>query len=395
MHIEKSLHMQKELQLYIHIPFCVSKCAYCDFLSAPGKPEQVETYLEALMKEIESCKVWSAGYQVSTVFIGGGTPSILNEMQVERLFESIRHVFILKENAEISIEINPGAVSEGLFACYKRVGINRLSIGLQSIHHEELLTLGRIHTYQDFRKTYDTARTMDFDNINVDLMSALPGQTFCTWEKTLKEVADLQPEHISAYSLIIEPGTLFYTRYHNSSKTCPQPNSHDTAFPDEEQEYIMYQNTEEILKTYGYHRYEISNYAKKGCECRHNLGYWERKEYLGLGLGASSLMNETRWSNVEHMEQYLGIIKEAQKQLLTLQEQIEETMFLGLRKSEGVSLKKFQKQYKKTVFDVYGRVIREMSDKGFLICQGDCLKLTKRGVDLSNYVMAQFLEMDC
>ena len=275
--------MQK-LELYIHIPFCVQKCAYCDFLSAPANDAAKAEYVDALKKEIQRYREVASSYQVSSVFVGGGTPSILSCEQMGEIFKMLRQVFTIDRDAEITIEANPGTVTEEKLEGWKQAGINRISFGLQSVNNEELKMLGRIHTYEEFRESYDMARQAGFDNINIDLISAIPGQTVKSWEHTLRTVAELHPEHISAYSLIIEEGTRFY-QWYGKGQTDQEKYP---PLPDEDAERQMYERTEGILEEYGFHRYEISNYAREGKECRHNLGYWSRVEYLGIGLGASS-----------------------------------------------------------------------------------------------------------
>lgn len=361
----------KPLELYIHIPFCISKCKYCDFLSAPSTWKERNEYIDSLCRKIRFYREMGREYRLSTIFIGGGTPSILEISQMKAIFAAVRDTFQIEPDAEITVEVNPGTVDREKLSAYREIGINRLSIGLQSTDDRELKMLGRIHTYGEFLDTYQSARTVGFQNINVDLISAIPGQTVKSWEDTLKKTADLKPEHISAYSLIIEEGTPFYERYGNGA--------HADELPGEEEERRMYERTEEILTEYGYHRYEISNYAKPGYECRHNLGYWNRAEYLGIGTGAASLVDNCRWTEGG----------EAQK--LTEEEQMEEYMFLGLRKTEGVSVGNFQRVFGKTVEEVYGKVIDTLTAQGLLERSGDMLRLTSRGVDISNYVMAEFL----
>ena len=264
------------IEIYIHIPFCVKKCDY---------------YVQALLREIDAVKE-GKGRSVSSIFIGGGTPSVLDAGFIGEILNRIRNKFQIQNDAEITIEANPGTADYGKLQAYRDYGINRLSIGLQSPDDRELKILGRIHNYEQFLETYKKARKAGFDNINVDLMSAIPDQTYKGWEKNLRTVAELEPEHISAYSLIIEEGTPFAARQLN--------------LPDEDTEYNMYEATARILKEYGYKQYEISNYAKKGLECRHNKGYWQRTDYLGLGLGASSLLDHMRFSNTADMKEYIG-----------------------------------------------------------------------------------------
>ena len=267
--------------------------------------------------------------------------------------------------------MNPGTVDKEKLRTYREVGINRLSIGLQSALDEELKKLGRIHTFEEFLDTYKLAREEGFHNINIDLMSAIPGQTVESYEHTLRTVAEIKPEHISAYSLIIEEGTPFYERYGQGE--------HQEELPGEEDERRMYKMTKEILAQYGYERYEISNYAKKGYACQHNLGYWERAEYLGIGRGASSLMDNQRWIQGEEKEE------------IDRQGQMEEFMFLGLRKMEGVSYAVFEKAFGCTIESVYHEVIQRMKEMGLMEDADGYLRLTERGIDLSNYVMSEFL----
>ena len=256
------------LELYIHIPFCVKKCAYCDFLSGPAGEKEKEEYVKMLVDEIRNCPDTVQNYRVISIFFGGGTPSLLTGEQIGRLMDTVREIFTLDEDAEITMEMNPGTVTEEKLRKYRQAGVNRLSIGLQSVNDEELRLLGRIHTYEEFREAYHLARANGFSNINVDLISAIPGQTVESWRRTLEQVMALSPEHISAYSLILEEGTTFYKKYvEDEAKEGPK-------LPDEDAEREMYHRTREFLKDRGYERYEISNYARPGMECRHNLGYW-------------------------------------------------------------------------------------------------------------------------
>lgn len=361
----------RPLELYIHIPFCVKKCKYCDFLSGPASAGQREVYVESLCRDIRSYADLAKAYRVVSIFVGGGTPSTLTGDQMQRLFFAINDTFSVEKNAEITIEMNPGTVDAEKLSGYKKCGINRLSIGLQSTKNRELQTLGRIHTYEEFLKTYQMARKAGFTNINIDLMSAIPGQKLSDWEENLRTVAELEPEHISAYSLIVEEGTPFYEEYGEGR--------HADELPDEETERKMYWETKEILETYGYERYEISNYAKPGFACKHNLGYWERKEYLGIGTGAASLIDNCRFNYGE------------EPQKLERSEQIEETMFLGLRKMQGVSKKQFEKTVGVTMESIYEEVLKDMEQKGLLENDEEYVRLTARGIDVSNYVMSEFL----
>lgn len=361
----------RPLELYIHIPFCISKCKYCDFLSAPSKEGERQEYVKSLCKRIRSYRTLAEAYHVVSIFIGGGTPSLLVPTQVFSIFDAVRETFMVDKDAEITIEMNPGTVSTEKLIAYRQVGISRLSIGLQSVRNQELKVLGRIHTFEEFLYTYEMARREGFGNINIDLMSGIPFQTLGGWKESLEKVAGLGPEHISAYSLIIEEGTPFYERYRDAR--------HEEELPDEETERQMYHDTREILGAYGYRRYEISNYAKEGFECRHNLGYWNRTEYLGIGTGAASLIGGRRWSEGEEPEE------------LSRENQMEEYMFLGLRKMEGVTKSGFLKEFGCTMESRYSRVLKRMYAEGLMEEAGDYVRLTDQGIDISNYVMSEFL----
>ena len=400
------------LEIYIHIPFCVKKCDYCDFLSAPADLETKEKYVEALINEIKLNKNKMSEYVVDTVFIGGGTPSLLEENQISKIMSVLRDNCNMSENPEITIECNPGTITESKLCEYKKSGINRISFGLQSANDEELKSIVRIHNYAGFLESYNLARKCGFDNINVDLMSALPGQTLKSYEETLNKVVRLEPEHISAYSLIVEENTLMYDRVKKAQI------KGINILPDEESERKMYYLTNNILRSNGYRKYEISNYSKPGKECKHNIGYWQRKEYLGFGIGAASLYKENRYNNISDINKYIEVLtnnikensinnvgnsSEVENQVnilnsivknlqqLTERDRMEEFMFLGLRMMEGVSMEKFEQYFGKTYMEVYGKVQKRMEDKRFLINDNGYVKLTEFGIDLSNYVMSEFL----
>lgn len=375
--------------LYIHIPFCVKKCAYCDFLSGPAKDEEIKEYVNALCMEIESYQEMSKEYLVDSIFFGGGTPSILEETQITQIITSIRHVFEIKQEAEITIECNPGTVTKQKLSTYKSLGINRLSFGLQSTDNEELKKLGRIHTYEEFLNNFHLARKIGFNNINVDIMSALPGQTLESYCKTLNEIIQINPEHISAYSLILEEDTPFYKMYGEDGK-------YKDLIPSEEVDRLMYHETKRLLKAAGYERYEISNYAKEGYACRHNVGYWKRREYLGIGLGASSLINGERYHIDNELTNYLegcrnpqGLRKDIQR--LTKKEEIEEFMFLGLRLVEGIKKSEFNNIFHEKIEDVYQNEINKLSDENLIEVDKEKIYLTELGFDLSNQVFTEFL----
>ena len=393
---------KEELSLYIHIPFCVRKCGYCDFLSAPADEKARDRYVQALLMEIECYQgTETADRKIKTLYIGGGTPSILSVNQLDCIIQKIKCTFNFCDDIEASMEMNPGTASKEKCRALYQMGINRLSIGLQSTNDKELNTLGRIHSYEDFINTYTWCREAGFQNINVDLMAALPYQTVESYTTGLRKIIRLAPEHISAYSLILEEGTPFYQKY----------NSGCYPLPDEEQERLMYRKTEQILAQAGYERYEISNYAKKGYACRHNLVYWQGGDYLGLGLGSSSYMDGVRFHNTTDFETYVnqGAYVE-DREVLSVQAKMEEFMFLGLRVMAGVSGTEFEKRFGKTMEDVYGDVLRKHEEEGLLQIERkedrketavaepakgktniEKVMLTTKGVDVSNYVFADFL----
>ena len=382
---------KKELELYLHIPFCVKKCNYCDFFSVSGSEEEQEAYVQAMVQEIHLYQEKFRPYEVKTIFLGGGTPSLLSGSQTERIFQSLHDSFEIARDAEITMEMNPGTVDLQKLKQYKEIGVNRLSIGLQSAQNRELKMLGRIHTFEDFLETWKEVEKAGFENRNIDLMSALPGQKLETWEDTLRKVLALQPEHISAYSLILEEGTPFYNWYESG-----RFNAGDWELPTEEEEYTMGERTIQILQEAGMHRYEISNYAKPGKECRHNLGYWNRTEYLGIGAGSSSLIGETRFNHIRDRKEYIEMIRrgedvDTEQEFLSTESQMEEFMYLGLRKTEGISRTAFQDYFQKSLDEIYGTVIEKLNDEKLLECDGDRVRLSHRGMDVSNWVLAEFL----
>ena len=386
---------QKKIELYIHIPFCQQKCAYCDFLSAPADADVRRRYAEALIEEINIKSQAFENYSVPTIFIGGGTPSMLAGVHIAQIMEAVYASFSVEKTAEITIECNPGTLDKEKALHYKHAGINRISLGLQSVHDRELQLLGRIHTYEQFLTSYDLVRKAGFENVNVDLMSGLPGQTFADWQSSLKKVVSLQPEHISAYGLIIEEGTPFYERF-GADERRREEGVTPLFLPTEEAEREMYGWTEEYLSRHGYHHYEISNYARPGRECIHNIGYWRRENYLGLGLGSASLVENERFSNTSDLDIYLRGEAWRQKTIrehiiLDRKAQMEEFMFLGLRMMKGVSRAEFKNCFGVELEGVYGTVIAELCKKGLVKQQEGYLSLTKEGLSVSNYVMSEFL----
>ena len=380
---------RNDLELYIHIPFCIRKCNYCDFLSFPSNEEKREEYVQSLINEIEQTGklLDKDAYAVRSIFIGGGTPSLLSGEQMERIMQAVREGFAIKDGAEITMEANPGTLTEANVFSYKKAGVNRLSMGLQSADDSCLHLLGRIHTWEEFLKSYELARKTGFENINIDLMSGLPGQTVSIYKRTLEKVMALQPEHISAYSLILEEGTPFGESEEIQKK-----------IPDEETDREMYQLTKEVLAENGYERYEISNYARKGKECIHNLGYWSGTPYLGFGLGASSYFEGTRFSNEKNLEKYqkkpyVPFMMREDYTVLSEKDEMEEFMFLGLRKRAGISEEEFKARFKVSLKDIYGKVIAKYEEMDLLewTDEGKMLRLTDAGIDVSDYIFCDFM----
>ena len=378
--------MNGGMELYLHMPFCVRKCAYCDFLSFPTDQETQNLYTRRLREDIDAMGKKYGDIPVDTIFIGGGTPSVPDSALIVGIMEHVRKAFHVAEGAEIPMEANPGTVTREKLTDYRRAGINRLSFGLQSANDRELKLLGRIHTWAEFLESFHLARECGFTNINIDLMSALPGQTRESWKDTLKRVTDLNPEHISAYSLIIEDGTPFGEKYGSEEGR--------KLLPDEDSEREMYHETKRFLRDCGYERYEISNYAKPGRACRHNIGYWTGLPYLGLGLGASSYMDGCRFAVNSDMKQYLeekpGMFTDVEK--LTKKDMEEEFFYVGLRMTAGVSLPEFERRFGVSAKDVYPGLMEMFVEEKAAVFQGDRFVLTDYGLDVSNYIMAQFLQ---
>lgn len=401
----------RELELYVHIPFCMKKCDYCDFLSAPADEKSQLAYVEGLKREIAYYGSCYKDAVLTSIYIGGGTPSWLQERYLVAVLEEINRYFIIQPKAEISIECNPGTLTKNKLETYKQSGINRLSIGLQSTDDQELKELGRIHTFEQFLRNYELARECGFSNINIDLMNALPYQTIEKAYDNLIKVIRLNPEHISSYSLIVEKGTPFYDRY-KFDLVKQEAGLPTEVLPSEDTVYQIGKMTQDVLAENGYLRYEISNYAKKGYECRHNIGYWQRKEYLGVGLGAASLVDEVRYSNLTDLDAYIeqsfhvkqttiadtqtkkeipatNLCREAAA--LTKNAQMEEFMFLGLRMTEGIQKNQFYQAFGFTVDHIYRDVVQKLSAQELLVDTTTSVYLTDKGIDLSNYALAQFL----
>lgn len=357
------------ISLYIHIPFCKSKCKYCDFLSFPDT-ECVNAYKEALIDEINAfdCKD-----TIKSIFIGGGTPSVIDNHIIAEIVESLGK-YNIKKDAEITIEANPGTITEEKLKVYKGLGINRISMGLQAWQNSLLKILGRIHTKEEFLSNYEIAEKY-FSNINIDLMFSLPEQTYEMWLETLENVTELNPCHISAYSLIVEEGTPFYNMELN--------------LPDEETDRKMYHRTIEYFAEKGYNQYEISNFAKKGYESVHNSVYWQRGNYKGFGLGSASLINNVRYKNTENINDYIMGTTITETEELTKEDAMAEFMFLGLRMTKGVSISGFYNEFKTDMLSKYSEVINKYKD--YIIIEGDNLYLTRDGIDISNMIFSEMI----
>ncbi len=450
---------KNELGIYIHIPFCVHKCIYCDFLSSPADVHTRKQYVRALINEIYLTRegkcankliknvlqgdntsyedmeeqavngltsdyalydtVCMADYEktimqedisgcvddiksenghiVTSIFIGGGTPSAIDAEDISDILDAVRKNYNVSDKAEITIECNPGTMDKKKAVIYRKAGINRISFGLQSTDNNELRMLGRIHTYEQFMESYKIAREAGFGNINIDLMSALPGQTMESFKAGLEKALSLGAEHISVYSLIVEEGT----RLSDNIDSFPQ-------IPSDDEDRQMYYMTKEMLSSYGYEQYEISNYAQKGYECKHNLKYWERCDYLGFGIGAASLYGGRRYTNISDIGRYMDVLAEITNALdksyvnellqirtdmeeLSKEDEMSEYMFLGLRKTKGIDITDFKEEFGTDIKDIFGEAIEDNIARGLLIHDGNCLYLSKRGIDISNTVMSDFI----
>lgn len=370
------------ISLYIHIPFCKQKCLYCDFPSYSGKEKFMDEYIDALNKEILEK---AEKYNINSIFIGGGTPSYLKDSSLESLLITLNKLN-LKENIEFTMECNPGTLNRKKLKIMKKYNVNRISIGLQSTKNSILKEIGRIHNYEEFKNNYFLAREIGFNNINIDLMFGLPNQKLEDWQESLMEIAKLKPEHISAYSLIIEEGTHFYNLYEENKLNLPE----------EDNERLMYLLAKEILDKYDYHQYEISNFSKSGKECFHNKVYWKCNEYLGLGVSASSFIDKKRIKNLDNIQEYIKKINNHESiaeeiHANDVMDDMEEFIFMGLRMIEGINIIEFKKRFNKDINEVYGDIIEKNINKELLICKSEKLFLSQKGIELSNYVMSDFI----
>ena len=376
---------KQELGIYIHIPFCKRKCYYCDFISYDNKCNEIPEYIESLSQEIEEFDF--SNYQTNSIYIGGGTPSYMDSKYINKIVDKIYQKANCK-NAEITIEVNPGTVTLEKLKEYKKDGINRLSIGLQSTNNKILQNIGRIHTYEDLLNTYKLAKEVGFKNINVDLMIGLPNQTIQDLKASLKKIIKLNPNHISIYSLIVEEGTIIEKLLNEGKITLPK----------EEQERRMYWYVKDTLELNGYHHYEISNFSKEGKESRHNLNCWNQEEYVGFGVGAHSYINNIRFSNTKSIEEYIKnitnnckeknmIIEEKQ----SLQDKENEFMLLGFRKIEGIEITKFKEKFIENPIFLYKERLQKLEKEGLINIDLNNIKLTNKGLDLANIVFEEFI----
>ncbi|RHV16786.1 oxygen-independent coproporphyrinogen III oxidase [Clostridium sp. OM05-6BH] len=379
---------KKKVAIYLHIPFCVQKCYYCDFLSAPAEERTKTLYVEALLRECEYWKERISDYEVTSLFVGGGTPTSLSVGQLQTLQKAVMSLYQPDKtrHVEFTVEMNPGTVDADKLSVLKEMGVNRVSVGLQSADDAELQRLGRIHSFADFLRTVDLLHKASLTNFNVDIMAALPGQNIASYRRTLQAVTAVSPAHISAYSLILEEGTAFFA----------QAKKGLLDLPDEDTERKMDEITEEYLADCGYHRYEISNYAKNGQECVHNTTYWRMGDYLGLGLGASSYFEGTRFQNETELSVYLQELPQDHsglRHVVTKKEQMEEFVFLGLRMTSGISLTEYNKRFSTDFRKQYQTVLPMLLENNLLAENEnrDRIYLTKRGRDVSNAVLAEFL----
>ena len=374
-----------KISLYIHIPFCAQKCLYCDFPSFARKDHLRKAYIEALNKEIISLREKHNNLEINTIFIGGGTPSVLEADELECLLKEVAKLNMSKD-IEYSMECNPGNLTEEKLEVMKKYGVNRISMGLQAKQDNLLKGLGRIHNYKTFKENFLLAKKVGFNNINVDLMFGLPNQRLNEWEETLREIISLEPAHISAYSLIIEEGTAFYNLYENDK----------LKLPTEEEERKMYHLAKKILEENGFNQYEISNYAKEGKECRHNLAYWNMDNWIGVGSAAASYINGKRIKNISSVEGYINSINEKREAVEEIinnskNDNMEEFMFMGLRKINGIDENEFKKRFSMNINDVYGEILNKYIDEGLLIRDSGRIFLSEKGIEISNIIMADFL----
>ncbi|MCQ2519733.1 MAG: radical SAM family heme chaperone HemW [Lachnospiraceae bacterium] len=382
--------VDKYSEIYVHVPFCVKKCDYCDFVSFARSEDTHKAYFEALNKQIDYKAEFTGKIPVDSVFFGGGTPSLVSAEYIVSTLNHLRERYDITDDAEITIEMNPNSASKEKIEMYKKAGINRISIGLQSTENSELKCLARPHNFEDFLETYKAVRDAGFDNINVDIMSALPGQNLESYKKTLKKVVELNPEHISAYSLIIEEGTPFYDLYGDGEMAGCGLNE-VLPLPGEDEEREMYYETKRFLAKNGYERYEISNYSKPGLECKHNIGYWTGKDYIGFGIAAASLKDGIRYQMHSDLDEYIRGNFDEEREILTENDRMSEFMFLGLRMVNGIERTEFKRRFNVEPEKIFGKQLADLVERKLLVKRGDYYALTEYGLDVSNVCMAEFL----
>ena len=388
----------KNVGLYIHIPFCKKKCEYCDFKSYANKEILIDDYIKWINYEIkeigEGNKLDYEGklddlVKLKTIYIGGGTPSIIDSKYIVQILETVKNSFFIDSDAEITIEVNPGTIDEKKLEDYKKSGINRLSIGLQSTNDRILKEIGRIHTYNEFLDTYNMARKLGFNNINVDLMLGLPNQSVEDLNDSLDKVIELTPEHVSVYSLIIEEGTPFFEKLNENKITLPEDNI----------EREMYWLTKRKLEKAGYKHYEISNFAKSGFESKHNLSCWNQEEYIGVGVAAHSYTNNVRYSNIDSIEEYIDNFKEKREydnlvfhEKQNRESKMQEFMMLGLRKIDGIRIQDFKSKFGENPIFIFRKELEKLVNEELIEIDGDVIKLTNKGLDLANLVWEEFVD---
>ena len=376
------------ISLYIHIPLCVKKCAYCDFASFSGRMAQRDRYVQAVCREIRAQAAFLGRRRVRTVFFGGGTPTLLSGENMVMLMQTVRECFDLLPDAEVSMEGNPGTLTADNLCAYRGAGVNRLSLGVQSMDDALLSSIGRIHTAKQAAEAVAFAREAGFENINLDLMFGLPGQSAAQWEDTLARAIALSPEHLSCYSLILEEGTPLYDSVHEG--TC-------APLPDEDEMERMDAITERMTAAAGYEKYEVSNYAKPGRQCAHNVVYWECLPYLGVGLGAHSDMDGRRFYNPQSWEPYLQMAESGCRQRSaegenSREDRMFERMMMGLRQVRGADAVRFERDFGKAPKDVWPQTIEDMTRGGLMELYNERIRLTTRGMQVMNGVLVRLME---
>ena len=374
----------KEIGIYVHIPFCKRKCDYCDFISYSNKEGKIQEYIEAVKKEIELQKIKS---EITTIYIGGGTPSYIDSKYIKEIIAEIRKKNV-STNVEITIEVNPGTVSLEKLQDYKDAGINRLSIGLQSAENELLKQIGRIHSFEQFLETYEMARNVGFKNINVDLMLGLPNQKIKDLKNSLEKVVELHPEHVSVYSLIVEDGTPIANKIASG----------DLQLPEEDTERNMYWYVKNTLELNGYKHYEISNFAQKGHKSKHNLNCWKQKEYIGIGAAAHSYRDITRYSNTENLNEYIRNIQKGNSERNRIIHEIQkeddtkkEYMILGLRQIDGIQISEFKEKFIDNPIYLFRNQLKKLVEEELINIDENNIRLTNKGIDFANLVWEEFV----